>query len=298
MPELVEFAIDDGLKPGQVITIQGKIPDNVEQWWIRIYGGDVILLTIGIRSDEDRVIRNSNNGEWGDEDSCDPCPFKPGDSFDAQIRVLEDGYKIAFDGDVYCNFDHREDISSATHIRVNDVQVTNISVEGRSSLPEEYFSETRSDFSTGSRASVTGIKTPYHANIPGGLKPGTLIQLVGTPTDEGNDKWLFRLQTDIGSKDAGEPVEDIGLSFACRWDEDAIIMNSRKRGDWGDEERGFMVFEKGTKFDLACLVTDDGYKISVNNGHIANFSHNVRMKHVDVIFIYGDVKIANLFIHE
>ena len=59
-------------------------------------------------------------------------------------------------------------------------------------------------------------------------------------------------------------ADNIGLHFNPRPDEEVVVCNDKKNGEWGDEERdhfGQFCFHRGDYFDAYFVVMDDRFKV-------------------------------------
>ena len=72
-------------------------------------------------------------------------------------------------------------------------------------------------------------------------------------------KILFRFQANFFTD------SDIALHIACRFDENAIVFNSKIGGDWGDEERHDLEIDDCENFEITVRAEGDSYVVSIQN---------------------------------
>lgn len=78
------------------------------------------------------IARNSfQNGEWGSEEDSGSLPIVPGQSFEILVLCDPGSYKIAVNGNHFCEFRHRVSFQDVTHVKIEgDVELTLIAYEG------------------------------------------------------------------------------------------------------------------------------------------------------------------------
>ncbi|XP_051867293.1 galectin-8-like isoform X3 [Pristis pectinata] len=103
--------IKDGLSPGRVITIQGKIKKNPDRFAINLRSSDStdIPLHLAPRFKEKAFVRNSYlHQSWGEEErKIDYFPFNPDAYFEVIIYCDSDCFKIAANGQHLVEYKHR-----------------------------------------------------------------------------------------------------------------------------------------------------------------------------------------------
>lgn len=133
-------AIPGGLQPGRMIRVSGVAHPTARCFSINLQCGpgstsqdDIALHLSPVFSPPPRLVRNSlQNQQWGPEESHGPYfPFVVGQHFEILILTEGDEYKIAVNGQHFCEFKHRIPIYRVTSLSVNgDATINEIKYEG------------------------------------------------------------------------------------------------------------------------------------------------------------------------
>ncbi|XP_067129258.1 uncharacterized protein [Centruroides vittatus] len=133
-------AIPGGLQPGRMIRVQGVAHPNARCFSINLQCGpgsssqdDIALHLSPVFSPPPRLVRNSlQNQQWGPEESHGPYfPFVVGQNFEILILTEGDEYKIAVNGQHFCEFKHRIPIYRVTSLSINgEATINQINYEG------------------------------------------------------------------------------------------------------------------------------------------------------------------------
>lgn len=104
-------------------------------------------------------------------------------------------------------------------------------------------------------------------NIPGGLYPGRMIYISGTP-NPGAKSFSINLKSQ-------EYGGDIYFHMIIRFPESVVIRNALLNGQWGAEERQQpeFPFPPGQQFNIIILPEQGSFKVAVNNKHFVEFVH-------------------------
>lgn len=104
-------------------------------------------------------------------------------------------------------------------------------------------------------------------NIPGGLQPGRMIYINGTP-NPGAKSFSINLKNQ-------EYGGDIYFHMNVRFLESVVVRNSLLNGQWGAEERQQpeFPFPSGQQFNIIILPEQGSFKVAVNNKHFIEFVH-------------------------
>ncbi|KAI1290904.1 Galectin-4 [Halotydeus destructor] len=143
---------------------------------------------------------------------------------------------------------------------------------------------------------VEAPSTPHIGQIAGGLTVGSTIVI------EGHIPSWWTHQFDINLVHGHEPTEDhvrnsaIAIHLNPRFDENAVILNHKEGGAWGDEEReeGDMPVRKGEDFQIMFIVEPESYRVHINGEHYGNFAHRIPYQEVGVLWIDGQVEIRKV----
>ncbi|KAI5707184.1 hypothetical protein M8J75_015294 [Diaphorina citri] len=118
---------------------------------------------------------------------------------------------------------------------------------------------------------------PYLAQIPGGVHPGTVIQIQGNcgPNVSPRDDVAFHINVDLL--------------------QNRIVRNSIAQLIWGREEaHGYMPFTRGQPFSLVILCEPHCFKLAINGSHFAEMSHRLPLQRASHLAIDGEVTITSI----
>ncbi|CAF2033575.1 unnamed protein product [Rotaria magnacalcarata] len=130
-----------------------------------------------------------------------------------------------------------------------------------------------------------GLPVPYETPISPSLSAGIQIHISGTPT--GN-------QFEVNLKNQ---QDDIVLHFNPRFDASALILNSAQRGAWGQEQRQSLPMQRGVRFTLVIMATNNGFNIAVNNSHVCEFYQRVPMYLAQLVQVKGDINLESVQVY-
>lgn len=254
------------LEFGHIIVITGTTTPNANRFDVNLARGkkpeDHIGLHLSCRFAENFIVRNSYDGEWGDEnrrenldDNADQMPIKRGDEFQIYIFVGDYGFNVAINGDPYCTFEHRltvEDIRSIT--LYYDVQTLR-AIDQRRAYPQPH-PVIQCDDNT----------TTFSHDMPFAPYAGHVIVISAMPF--GNPGGRFEMQFNQGSNTDKE-----ALHLSARFGEGCIVRNNRDdNGDWGDEERhGPFPLMPNQLFRMAIAFGETFFRIAINGNYFCDF---------------------------
>ncbi|XP_072906674.1 galectin-8 isoform X4 [Hemitrygon akajei] len=124
--------IKDGLSPGRVITIQGKVDSYPDRFSINLQSSAStdILLHLSPRFKEKAFVRNSYlRQSWGEEErKIDNFPFNPDAYFEVVIYCGSDCFKIAVNGQHLVDYKHRfTDLNKIDMLEISgNIQLINV----------------------------------------------------------------------------------------------------------------------------------------------------------------------------
>ncbi|XP_069787087.1 galectin-8-like isoform X2 [Narcine bancroftii] len=124
--------IQNGLSPGHVITVQGKIKKNPERFSIDLRSHDSTDLPLHLspRFRERAFVRNSYlNQSWGEEEKkIAYFPFNPEAYFEVIIYCGSDCFKIAANGEHLVEYKHRfTDLNKIDMLEIDgDIQLIDV----------------------------------------------------------------------------------------------------------------------------------------------------------------------------
>lgn len=277
----------EGLKHGKIVIVQGWVPKNAKRFEVNLLcDADNTAFHVNPRFaagffENDRVVRNTKIGNgWGPEEDSGSFPFKKDAAFDMVILVQDDCYRVAVNGQHFCEYNHR----------VMKENIKEVLIEGDVALitaicPQE------SVQALSQPAFVVSV--PYKESFSSGIQPGTMIFIAGKVNKDAQ-----RFHINLQSKDIGSPYADIALHFNPRFKpKREVVRNSMHKGKWGDEEKkavGFP-FKPDQAFTILILVEEDGFKVALNHQHYIDFQHRVADLHdINTLYIEGDLMLAEV----
>uniref|UniRef100_A0A674H1M4 Galectin n=1 Tax=Taeniopygia guttata TaxID=59729 RepID=A0A674H1M4_TAEGU len=125
---------------------------------------------------------------------------------------------------------------------------------------------------------------PFVAAVPGGLRPGMAIYVQGVPAP-------FRVNLAAGP----EEEADVALHLNPRFGAGVAVLNSRRGGRWGDEQRRELhPLCPGGPFEIVISVTPEGYRILVNGTFYEEFPHRLPPELVTAVNVDGDLELGSV----
>lgn len=130
--------IQGGFAPGTMVRIQGQVPPTADRFNINLHCGPPpsdVALHLSVRLLQSYIARNSLQDEgWGSEEDNGSLPIAPGQSFEIIILCDPGSYKIAVNGNHFCEFRHRIPFQQVSHLAIDgDVSLGVIAFEGGAS---------------------------------------------------------------------------------------------------------------------------------------------------------------------
>ncbi|XP_033734568.1 galectin-4-like [Pecten maximus] len=253
------LAIPNGLQPGKVVTVIGKcVGDDRIVINFQSEDGNNKALHFNPRPEQGVVVRNSfRDGSWEDEERDQPSfPFSTGVDFCITFVVTDNCFKILVNGDKFCNFNHRLSHGDGSHLQLGGADFHEVQVLDR--------------YTHG-----------HNTSLPGGLKVGKGIRVLGVCQDDAG----FSLNFMCGN--------DIAFHFNPRPTEGTVVRNSQLGGGWGEEERGGdgFPFETGAIFDAMFFCSNDEFTVYVNNKEYITYGHRCDFSAVSDFQVHGNVDV-------
>ncbi|KAL5008804.1 hypothetical protein ScPMuIL_014385 [Solemya velum] len=136
---------------------------------------------------------------------------------------------------------------------------------------------------------------PCTTLITGGLYSGIMINISGVLYPH-CCQFVVNLQCGQYSDAA-----DIALHFNARVNHggvyNQVIRNSRRSGQWGQEEKhaSYFPFSPNSNFDILILCEQNSFKIAVNNQHFTEFAYKILpLQIIDHLHINGDIRLTQI----
>lgn len=214
------------------------------------------------------VVRNSRKAQsWGTEEREGESPFASGRPFLLVITAFAEGYELEVNGLPFTTFNHREGLALA--------DVTHLCIHGDVILRAVHIP-------------VPKMPKRLRVTIPGKVKVGDVFTFRGE-VPAGAEKFVLNFQSGPGVED------DIALHINPRFGESAIVRNSRKNGNWGDEDRaGNMLLVPGQSFLLQVHALEEAYKLRVDGYDYSFFVHRLKLDCASNIVAEGDLVLHDV----
>jgi len=126
---------------------------------------------------------------------------------------------------------------------------------------------------------------PYETHISPPISYGTQVHVYGTAY---GDRFEVNLANHRG---------DIVLHINPRLPERQLVLNSAPGGNWGGEERHPLNLTRGHPFSIIIMVTEQGFKIALNNQHVGDFNHRLPFTAAELVTVKGDVNLTHVQIY-
>nr|XP_049707947.1 galectin-4 [Helicoverpa armigera] len=122
--------IPGGICSSSKIRVQGSIPHDAHRFWIDLQSGADVAFHINPRFDQMEIVRNTlSAGVWGEEERSGGMPLCRGGNFDMLIASDEECFRVAINGQHFCEFVHRIGFVHIDHLAVyGDVNIKLISL--------------------------------------------------------------------------------------------------------------------------------------------------------------------------
>jgi len=126
---------------------------------------------------------------------------------------------------------------------------------------------------------------PFETHISPPISYGTQVHVYGVPT---GDRFEVNLANHRG---------DIVLHVNPRLPERQLVLNAAPGGGWGGEDRKPVNLQRGQPFSIIIMVTEQGFKVAVNNQHTADFPHRIPFNAAELVTVKGDVQLTHVQIY-
>jgi hypothetical protein len=126
---------------------------------------------------------------------------------------------------------------------------------------------------------------PYETQISPPITVGTQVHVYGTATGD-------RFEVNLANRRG-----DIVLHINPRLNDQQLVLNSAPSGGWGGEERKPLTITRGHPFSIIVMVTEQSFKIAINNQHTADFHHRMPFNAADLVTVKGDVNLTTVHVY-
>ncbi|CAH0390168.1 unnamed protein product [Bemisia tabaci] len=134
---------------------------------------------------------------------------------------------------------------------------------------------------------VKGKSVPLALPLLNSFPPGSKLIVEGMPLEDDPNRFAIDLECG-GSR-------NIALHLNPRLRERVFVRNSKKNGDWGEEDRdGPQLFAPGAEFKLQIECQEEGFKILLCEMPITYFEHRMNPEGITELRISGDVVVSEV----
>ncbi|XP_067831216.1 galectin-9-like isoform X2 [Heptranchias perlo] len=316
-----------GLQDGKMVIIQGQVPGHAKRFAVDFQCGSCekprsdIAFHFNLRYDEGNVVvcNTLERQCWGSEERKQQMPIPCGSYFELIVNVRSYCFQVSVNGQHFLEYNHRLPFSRVDTLKISgDVHVNAITFRSPNIQPvlastpaysspfqfgkgpashlmaKQIYMNTSCQGGKRNRSkntnppvTVSNPVVPYQAYM-GSLWPQQKIKVIGTVRPKPH-RFTINLKTSYG--------DNIALHINQRFDENAVVRNSRINQSWGTEERGlpFLPFVPGQTFEMLIVVQPTCYKVSVNGRHLFNFNHRIQpLNQVDHLEVTGDISLSHV----
>uniref|UniRef100_A0A1A7XY34 Galectin n=1 Tax=Iconisemion striatum TaxID=60296 RepID=A0A1A7XY34_9TELE len=302
-------AIYGGLLEGKSIIVSGRVQRGTDRFHVNLQcgsrSGADIALHVNPRYDgQPYVVTNTfQHGSWGSEERKHNSPFPPDCNFTLQITVTRDFYQLSVNGHHFMDYRHRlpfqqvDTISVVGGVEVSSISFMNAAFPAQA-FPAQAF-PTQSAFPAfpgfppqpafpaqpGFPPSMPVV--PYKNFISGGLQPGRTITIQGTVQPSAT-----RFNVNLSHQSG------IALHYNPRFNENAVVRNTKQWDSWGSEERGGgMPFQKGQPFTLTIICENKAFRMVVNGMQAHTYNHRYTpIQSINILEINGDIQLTSVIV--
>ncbi|XP_063053930.1 galectin-2-like [Engraulis encrasicolus] len=115
------------------------------------------------------------------------------------------------------------------------------------------------------------------------LRPGDQLKIQGKVASDAE-----RIRIDLGADE-----DNLALHFNPRWDDAAIVCNSKHESTWGEEERHDNPLQRGATLKILIKLTGNLFEVELPNGEELTFPNREGMEVINYIRVKGDFKITS-----
>jgi hypothetical protein len=133
----------------------------------------------------------------------------------------------------------------------------------------------------------SSLRTPYLSRLEGGgLQPGQTVVIKGLQTGDTFNVLFLTSQH--------HETADVAFSFTVHQKDKHALLNDRKDGKWGKEEKKKDPFKEGEPIDLRIRCHDNKFDIFCNLKEIATFEYRQALSTINHIYIDGGIDLGDV----
>ncbi|KAJ8383277.1 hypothetical protein AAFF_G00222900 [Aldrovandia affinis] len=288
-----------GLKPGEMVLIQGTVPNKSDRFQVDLACGsstkpraDVVFHFNPRFKRSPCIVCNTLQQErWGKEEIHQLMPYRHGAPFETIILVQKDLFKVAVNGSHVLEYRHRLDLEKVDTLLISGQVaveaigfIPNVSpappppsiVMSKVTQPNALFSESGD------------LSVPYRGRLQTGISPGDTLTIKGKISLYPHS---FSVNLSLGDS------EDIALHLNPRIKAGVFVRNSYLNECWGPEENTLpsFPFSPGEYFELIVFCEAQQFKVAVNGIHLLDYKHRVQdLARVNQLEIVGDLQLLDV----
>lgn len=273
--------IISGLLPGELVVIQGSVPDDSDRFQVDFQCGsstkpraDVAFHFNPRFKRSGSIICNTLEKEkWGWEEITYQMPFQKGKLFKIVFMVLKDKFQVSVNEKHLLLYNHR----------INLERIDTLGIYGKVQIQTIQFVSNNGEMPDGSQLVV-----PYIARLNSALRPGRTVAIKGEVNKNSNS-----FAVNLKSSDS----KDIALHLNPRMKTNVFVRNSYLSDSWGEEENDAtnFPFSPGMYFELLIFCDVHQYKVAVNGVHILEYKHRFKqLEKINILEVTGDIQLLDV----
>uniref|UniRef100_A0A8C3F9K8 Galectin n=1 Tax=Chrysemys picta bellii TaxID=8478 RepID=A0A8C3F9K8_CHRPI len=252
-------AILSGLLPGELVVIQGSVPDDSDRFQVDFQCGSSTKPRADVAFHFNPRFKRSGSIIWK--------PFK------IVFMVLKDKFQVSVNEKHLLLYNHR----------VNLERIDTLGIYGKVQIRTIQFVSNNGEVPDGSQLVV-----PYIARLNSALRPGRTVAIKGEVNKNPNS-----FAVNLKSSDS----KDIALHLNPRMKTKVFVRNSYLSDSWGEEEKDVtnFPFSPGMYFELLIFCDVHQYKVAVNGVHIVEYKHRFKqLEKINILEVTGDIQLLDV----
>ncbi|XP_058490084.1 galectin-9-like isoform X3 [Solea solea] len=298
-------AIQGGVQVGKTIAISGRVLPGAKRFNVNLQCGSRTNADIAFhfnpRYDGDScVVANTlQHGNWGNEERKSNSLLLPGSTFNLLITVTYDSFLVNINGCHFMDYRHRIPFNQVDTISVGGtVEISSIACQNNMPAfptypaypPQPVFPTSPAYLPLLGFPPQPGFPTyavPYRTSINGGFRPGRSITIQGNIPSHAT---RFHVNLNVNG--------GIALHYNPRFNEHAVVRNTKQGVHWSGEERGGgMPFHLGQPFTLTISCENSCFRILVNGIQAHTYNHRITpLRNIHTLEIDGDVTLTSVMV--